>query len=145
MRVALRAFAAALPVHFVWEMAQMDLFLGIPTGFWASMPHCGLASVGDAVLTLLVLAAGAIVFGTVAWMKRPGWRPWLVVGGLSVAVAVATDWMLVHGLKRWSYAPAMPRIPGLDVGLTPVLQMLLLTPAILWWASRDAPRAASAR
>jgi hypothetical protein len=35
----------------------------------------------------------------------------------------------------------MPLIPGLRVGLTPLLQMALLTPPILWWASRDEPGA----
>jgi hypothetical protein len=143
--VALRAFVAAVPVHFVWEMAQMGLFLGIPTGFWESAPHCALGSLGDGVLTLLILGSGALAFGTVAWMRRPGWRPWLTVVGLSLIVAVVTDWVLVRGVRRWAYDVDMPIIPGLRVGLTPVLQMVLLTPPILWWASRGAERSTPVR
>jgi hypothetical protein len=35
-------------------------------------------------------------------------------------------------LERWSYFPGMPLIPGIDVGLTPVLQMVLIPPLIFY-------------
>jgi hypothetical protein len=46
-------------------------------------------------------------------------------------VAVVIEWVNVYGLGRWGYDADMVMIPGLRVGLTPVVQMLLLTPPIL--------------
>jgi hypothetical protein len=134
-RIALRAFALAVPVHFAWEMAQMGLFTGVSTEFWASIPTCALASVGDGVLTLAILTVGTVLFGTAAWPGRRDWRAWLALGGLSFGVAVVMEWVNVYGLGRWAYDSDMVMIPGLRVGLTPVVQMLLLTPPILRWAA----------
>ncbi len=136
--VAVRAVAAAIPVHFVWEMAHSYLFVGLPAGVSAATWACFVASLGDGALTLLILGAGAVPFGTLAWVRRPGWRPWLTAVGLSLLVAVVVERILVYGLRRWAYDADMPIIPGLRVGLTPALQMVLLTPPILWWASRPA-------
>jgi len=36
----------------------------------------------------------------------------------------------MHVLQRWAYTARMPRVPGLDVGLVPVAQMLILPPLI---------------
>lgn len=33
-------------------------------------------------------------------------------------------------VKPWAYGPRMPVVPGLQIGLVPVLQMLVLPPVI---------------
>jgi hypothetical protein len=141
-RLAARAFLLAVPLHFAWEMAQSYLFVGMPLDAWRSTAACFVASLGDGLLTLLILGAGAVIFGTLAWMRRAGWGRWLTAMGLSLAVAIVMEWVLVYRLRRWAYDVDMPLIPGLRVGLTPLLQMALLTPPILWWASRDGRSAA---
>jgi hypothetical protein len=136
-RVVVRAFLLAVPLHFVWEMAQSYLFVGMPLDPLKSTAVCFVASLGDGLLTLLILGAGAVIFGILAWMRRPAPRRWLTAVGLSLAVAIVMEWLLVYRLRRWAYDVDMPLVPGLRVGLTPLLQMALLTPPILWWASRD--------
>lgn len=135
-RVPARVFLAAVPVHFVWEMAQAHAFTGLPPdGFWATLA-CARASVGDDVLTLLIWAAGALAFGRAVWVGPIGWRGWLLLAALAVAVAVGTELVLVYGLRRWTYAASMPLLPVVPVGLWPVLQMVVITPPVLWWAGR---------
>ncbi len=43
-----------------------------------------------------------------------------------------------HDLRGevWSYTTQMPLIPGVAVGVSPVAQMLLLPPLILWVVAR---------
>jgi hypothetical protein len=36
----------------------------------------------------------------------------------------------VHILNRWEYTPNMPKLPGLDIRLVPIAQMLVLPPLI---------------
>jgi len=134
--IAGRAFLAAVPVHFVWEMAQAHAFTGLPPdAFWATLA-CARASVGDGLLTVLVWGAGALLFWHAAWVGPTGWRGWVLLAGLSAAVAVVTEAVLVHILGRWGYRSSMPLLPGVPVGLWPVLQMVLLTPPVLGWACR---------
>ena len=135
-RVAMRAFLAAVPVHFAWEMTQAHAFTGLPPDAFGATLACAWASLGDGVLTLLIWGLGALVLGRAAWAGPAGWRGWLLLAGLTVAVAVGTELVLVHGVKRWGYAASMPLLPVLPVGLWPVLQTVLLTPAVLWWACR---------
>ena len=47
-----------------------------------------------------------------------------------LVIAILIEWFAVNGLHRWAYTDQMPRIPVLDVGLTPILQMLILPPLI---------------
>jgi len=135
-RVAVRAFLAGVPAHFAWEMAQAHAFTGLPPdAFWATLA-CARASVGDGVLTLLIWAAGALAFSRVAWVGPIGWRGWLVLAVLAVAVAVGTELVLVYSLRRWTYTASMPLLPVVPVGLWPVLQMVVITQPVLWWAGR---------
>ncbi|MBI4574018.1 MAG: hypothetical protein HY713_12140 [candidate division NC10 bacterium] len=134
-RISARAFGLAVPVHFSWEMSQANAFTGMPREVWAATAACAFASLGDGLLTLLILAGGAAAFRSWTWFdaRLPG--RWALVGILSFGVAVVTEWVLVYELHRWGYATSMPLIPGLRVGLLPVLQMVLLSPLVLRWAS----------
>ena len=51
----------------------------------------------------------------------------LVVG---LAIGVSVEWFAINVADRWAYTESMSRVPGLDVGLVPVLQMLVLPPLI---------------
>lgn len=63
-----------------------------------------------------------------------------MIVGMAVAVQVLIEWVMVHGLGRWGYDPVQPLVPGLGVGLLPVLQAVMLVPPIFgtlaWWESR---------
>ena len=56
----------------------------------------------------------------------------LVVGLL---VAVGVEWVAVHMINRWTYTAQMPRIPGLEIGLVPIAQMLIQPPLIFRFVS----------
>jgi hypothetical protein len=45
---------------------------------------------------------------------------------------------LATGLfARWAYADAMPVVPLLEVGLSPLLQWIVLPPLIVWFVRRQ--------
>lgn len=136
-RVGLRAFLAAVPVHFVWEMSQAHAFTGLPPDAFRATVACAWASLGDGLLTLLIWVAGWLAFGRAVWVGPTGWRGWLLATGLAAAIAVGTELVLVYGLHRWGYRSSMPVLPLVAVGLWPVLQVVVLTPPVLWWACRS--------
>ena len=132
-------FMVAVALNFPWEMLQARLY-EMKTGRPAAWLQCFQASLGDALLVTVILVLGAWILGTIDWFRRPGWRgyTWILVSGAILAVAL--EWTSVHVLKRWSYKPAMPLLPGLEIGLVPIAQMVILPPAIFAVAARLVPR-----
>ena len=122
-------FITAVAVNYPWELAQAPLFEW-PGESGDALWHCFVASVGDAVLVLLIFAAGLIALRRWDWFERPGVQGYLVMLVTGFAIAIAVEWMAVHVVQRWTYAAEMPRIPGVDLGIVPIVQMLILPPLI---------------
>jgi len=121
-------FAAAVPVNYAWELAQTPLYTGVdfPGAAW----HCFVASLGDGLLVLLIYAAVAVGVRSRDWYMHPAAASYIATAAAGLAVGVAVEWWGLHVARRWQYSELMPIIPGADVGLAPILQMLMLPPAI---------------
>lgn len=57
----------------------------------------------------------------------------MLLSGLALGVLV--EWVALD-THRWTYAAAMPLIAELQIGLVPVVQMLVLPVSIFWIARR---------
>ena len=132
-------FAISVPLNFLWELAQMPLY--VEEGKLLEFArHCIVPSLGDGLIVLMIFGAGWRVFRRADWFFRPRAfaYPLMLTTGLLIAVVI--EWIAVYGLGRWSYTARMPLLPILGVGLSPVLQMLLLPPVIFkaaaWWLNR---------
>lgn len=127
-------FAIAVAINYPWELAQSPLYVGqdeLRSLLW----HCLRAALGDGVLVLLILLAGIFLTRRPDWYRQPGRAGylWMLSAGLGVGITI--EWLAVHVAGRWAYAPAMPVVLLLEIGLVPVLQMLLLPPLIFRLAS----------
>jgi hypothetical protein len=133
--LAAGTFAVSVFVHFLWEMLQTFAYEVGPLGVnWVIAYHF-LATLEDAGLMVALYAAGWAIHRDSQWIARLAWKDWVWLGGIGAALAVAIEaWALARG--RWAYTPWMPVIPGLRVGLLPVLQLALLPPFILRVAAR---------
>ena len=52
-----------------------------------------------------------------------------LVTGLTITISL--EFLAVHILERWAYAPIMPIISALGIGLLPAVQWLILPPLVL--------------
>ena len=133
-RQLLTVFSIAVAINYPWELAQTPLYAGVefPGALW----HCFVASVGDGLLVLFIFAAVARALRSMEWYDEPGGKgyAWMLAAGLAIGLAV--EWWGLHIAKRWQYSDLMPLVPGVWVGAAPILQMLLLPPAIFWAAGR---------
>ena len=127
-RGLLLIFFVAVAVNYAWELAQTPLYAGVdfPGAVW----HCFVASLGDGLLLLFIYAAVAVALRSLDWYMRPGVEAYVAIAVAGLAVGVAVEWWGLHIAKRWQYSDLMPIIPGAGVGLAPILQMLVLPPAI---------------
>ena len=121
-------FIIAVSVNYAWELAQAPLYAGmqLPAALW----HCFVASLGDGLLVLLIYAAVAVVVRSLDWYMRPAGRAYLAMAATGLLVGVVVEWWGLHMAKRWQYSDLMPILPATEVGLAPVLQMLVLPPAV---------------
>jgi hypothetical protein len=123
-------FALATTVNYAWELAQAPLYVDVtfPMAIW----HCFIASLGDGLLVLVTYAAVAIFVRSPDWYTRPSPRSYMALAAAGLAIGVAVEWWGLHLARRWQYSELMPTIPAIGIGVIPVLQMLLLPPAIFW-------------
>ncbi len=120
-------YGAAVLVNFIWEVPQMAFYEWWGASWVTGLLICLQAALGDGLLVLALYGLGYAFFRRREWILQPGVAGYtlLVLAGMIVAVAVE-----MHALARgrWAYSAIMPIIPGLGIGLIPVVQMMLLPP-----------------
>lgn len=125
----------SLLLNLPWEMWQVPFYAGMAEGrHWDGVRVCTLASLGDAVISLMAFVAVAFWAESRHWLIAPRKRELALYVGLGVAATVALEALATGVLDRWNYGDRMPRVPGLGTGVLPVLQWLLLPLPILWLA-----------
>jgi hypothetical protein len=126
-----RIFVIAVILNYPWERAQSVLYRaedGSVIPWW----HCMLASVGDGLLVLFLFWAGRVVLGNPAWFEYPGLRGYMFMAVTGLGMIIPIEWILMNRVEWWSYTADMYLVPGLAVGVSTVIQMLLLPPLIFW-------------
>lgn len=117
-----------------WEMAHSLLYRDPPGFTWEQhLVCCGLAALVDGAGIAAIFGVGALAFRDPRWTRvrspaRLGAAALLGLGG-----AVVTEWLALR-LGWWGYGPAMPRVPGTDLGISPLVQFVVLPPGVLFWA-----------
>ena len=135
VRYALVLFVVAVLLNYPWEISQAVLYVGmvsIETITW----HCFVAALGDGIILLIIHGVGWLMFGKPGWFVHPRAAQIVFLLGFGLAVALAVEWAAVYWLHRWAYTSQMPLIPGLGIGVTPVLQMLVLPAATFLIANK---------
>lgn len=135
IRQVISTFLIAVVLNYVWEMAQASLYSGIEDWgyiWW----HCFVASLGDGILVLIIYTVGWAAFRRFDWYLYPSGKSCGLMLATGLCIGLGVELAAVHVVNRWAYTIGMPLIPGLGVGLVPVLQMLLLPPLIFRIAAR---------
>jgi len=120
--------AWGLPVNAVWEFAHSPLYTDWTSEWtyllWTRL-HC---TAGDALILLGAFWVTAAVVRTRHWIGTRS-RAGLLFVALGFAYTVWSERYNVGVRASWGYGPAMPVLLG--VGLTPMLQWVLLPPLVL--------------
>lgn len=117
-------------VHFMWESAHVHLY----GGYEHIAPKTYIvwyATAGDILYTLLIAGLYSIKKRTILWpisIVKKDYFFLTLLGGI-IAVFVEYKALITH---KWYYLSNMPLIPILNIGLSPVMQMTLLTPLIFF-------------
>lgn len=126
----IRVFIVAVLLNYVWELAQAPLYVDLESYNAAVLWHCFVASLGDGVMVLVIVAAGRLVLRHQNWFEHPGVPGYLVMITAGLVLAVAVEWVAINILGRWAYTEGMPIAPGVGIGIVPIAQMLILPPLV---------------
>ena len=135
-RTLISVFIVAVLLNYVWELAQAPLYVGLEDYNAGVFWHCFVASLGDGVMVLLIVAIGRVSFRRWDWFERPRTGGYLLMLMTGLVSAVVVEIVAVHILGRWQYGDRMPTLSGLAIGFVPIAQMLVLPPLIFFIAAK---------
>lgn len=126
----------------LWEVAQLPLYTASaePSGH---LLKCLRAAVDDVGILALLYGAMALAARQLDWWRQFSLPRAILLAGIGVAVAILIEMRALEA-GRWAYSASMPLVPGVGVGWSPVLQMVVI-PIVLvalsrWWAAATSPR-----
>ena len=112
--------------HLFWQAAQLPLYTlwrtGTPREIAFALFHC---TGGDVLITTITLATAIAIARAFRW-PLVGWRMVFTAIILGAAYTIFSEWLNVAIRGTWSYIAAMPVLPSLGTGLTPLLQWLIV-------------------
>ncbi len=132
--------AFALLLNLPWELLQAPLFEGMASAHHSDViGACLRATLGDAVIMLLAHASVAAVTRRRRWVLAPSGREVAGFAAVGVAITAVIEWLATreHWAQTWSYSSAMPVIPGIEIGLSPLLQWVVIPPVTIWFVRRQ--------
>lgn len=133
IQILLSIVGISFSLNLIWENLQAPLYQGY-SNFWQHFLICFVASLGDVLIILFLYFVLAIIRKDIFWIKRIHKNDIVITIILGALVTVGMEkWALAT--LRWQYASAMPLIPYIEVGLLPVLQMIVL-PLMIYYTSR---------
>jgi cation transport ATPase len=112
-------------LNLIWELAQGFLYVS----FKLDLKHisfCALASITDMLTTLILLFGFALIYkNNVFWIQRMSALKVMLLMVLGGSSTILIEMWHIEG-GDWVYAEKMAMLPLLDVGVSPVLQFMLL-------------------
>ena len=138
-------FGSSFVMHLVWENAQMPFFESGEASLWDVFAMClSATATGDMLFMLTLYLTVAIIHKKLWWLSDCGTyshpATWVVPLIIGVLLAVSFELWAVHAVHRWEYS-SMPLVPVVHVGVTPVLQMIVIplaaTALCRWLAIRE--------
>jgi hypothetical protein len=133
--------ATSLLINLLWESVQLPLYT-----LWST------ASAGELVFAVIhctggdvVIASASLALAMLLWGGRDrspvGPRIVAAAIGLGLAYTFVSEWLNVYVRKSWAYSDWMPVLPGLGIGLSPLLQWLIVPALSFAWVGRRQARA----
>lgn len=125
-------------LNFIWELLQLPLFAGFDeASYYETVMHCAKATSGDVVISLIAFTCACLLTRTRNWItlnRIDGIVAFLFTG---LVITIVFELLATGPLNRWAYAESMPILPFLGVGVSPVLQWVLLPILQLWFVRRQ--------
>jgi hypothetical protein len=104
----------------------MPFFVGMSFADLQPWLICARASLGDGVIVIFIFLFGRLIFKSWNWIDHinPMKIIYLIFIGLLITIVLE---LISLKYQRWSYSEMLPVIQKIDVGIIPIIQMILLS------------------
>ena len=130
-----RWLAWMLSLNLFWEALHLPLYrmprAPIPLYNAYTVAHCTL---GDGLIACWIYVGAALCAGW-RWPVDAPQRGLAVLLPLGIAYAGYSEWRNVFVVGSWGYDELMPTLAG--IGISPLLQWLVLPPVAVWLTQRQ--------
>jgi hypothetical protein len=126
-----------LAVNFIWEILQLPAFADWREGDWRWIIFIvAIGTAGDVLIAATSLILGLVVFGDEQWPEQNAsyWRVATAASVFGLSYTTYSEWRHAVVLRHWTYSALMPVVPWLGVGVFPLLQWILISPAAFYYA-----------
>jgi hypothetical protein len=136
LRALRRYLAVSAPGNSIWESAHLPLYTvwsqGTPRDKLVAVWHC---TAGDLLIAVSAWVLAVIVVGRPQWPADGFWRVAFLVIAFGLVYTGYSEWLNATVRQSWTYSDLMPVIPWLGLGLSPMLQWLVI-PSLALAAAR---------
>lgn len=122
----------AFLLNFLWELIQIPLYRNSSYDI-DHILFCALASIADTIMVLLIYLGLAAIFKDLFWVNHLRLIQIVIVVLVGGTGAVLSERRHLS-LGSWGYDKSMPLIPVVNVGISPVLQFMIL-PLVAYFLS----------
>ncbi|HAM96086.1 TPA: hypothetical protein DCP13_00525 [Candidatus Azambacteria bacterium] len=119
-------------LNLAWEAGQNLLYAWDPK-ISVFIPYIFFVSLKDTLVILAIYWLTALVRQKADWIFEMEAKDLIFAGFIGLAYALGAEFQAIQS-GRWQYNELMPLIPGLEIGVTPILQMMILPIVTFYWA-----------
>lgn len=130
----------AVLLNYPWEFLQVPMFDRMAdAAHWAAIKTCTRATLGDGAIMLAAYWCVAAVARSRRWILDAGRTNVVLFAAVGTSITIVIERLALSGrwLDGWTYSSLMPIVPIAGVGLTPVLQWIVLPPLVVWFVRRQ--------
>lgn len=120
-------------LHFGWESLHVGLYTGY-AGISGPLPITVWATLGDVGYVLAAVLIISIFKRGLSWLAQPHIYDYAGLAMLGFCIALFVEYKAL-AFGKWAYTAAMPIVPLLHVGLSPLVQMTILLPLSVYFAA----------
>ncbi len=137
-----RYLVTTAALHLVWEFVHMPLYTLWSKGTVGDIAFAAVHCTGGDILIGMSVLLVAILTVNKPWPTRSAITS--SVGAITLVLGVCytvfSEWLNIVVRQSWQYADAMPIVPLIDTGLSPLAQWIVVPAIALWWSSKLSPK-----
>ena len=123
--------------NLLWEFAHLPLYTLWETGSTSEIVFAALhCTGGDILIGLSSVMLALFLVGNAAWPAAGNRRVVLCTVLTGLFYTLFSEWLNIEVREAWAYRDIMPLVPGIDAGLSPVMQWIVIPLVGFNWALR---------
>lgn len=142
--VVFRYLLVTAMLHLIWEFTHMPLYTLWQDGTRSEIIYSGLhCTVGDVMIAAASLGIAIAVVGRRTWPSGPWHHVVFIALVVGVSYTAFSEWYNISIRAAWAYSDAMPVVPLIGMGASPLAQWLVVptlafAAAYRWWLAHGA-------